>query len=998
MPVIPPACRRTIFALLMSTLPLFAQTATRDLQPADPAALWATTNSQVEATTEGDQVVYRWHLQAGQSAALDIRDDHELLRQMRYYDYAGFEFRIASGSIGDANFDVLGHVSGARQYKIHNFQVAVRTTERGVWHQRYYELARPNWFPWDDPDGAGTDAFMHFTALALEPNTVIEIRGLHLARAVIRLKPDFETPITWPILSTNNNNDAIYTLTHHIQNMANRAVGITATVISTHTHFQPTITTGKLKSTTNTVTAENIKNGKTAAFTVTATMSAAAIAATPELYAEPLVIAFTVPDQPDVRVLWRGNLVRPLSPNVNRQIILQAAEVSEIRSHIQTDEALAKALGAPATLKKADEFVSKELIRIPGGHYHPGNSWIGDWRPGDRMPEAVNTKTGETQFDTKIASKTWKEYMNHTGGALNALAYAYLYTGDETYAKQAIKLFSLYGLQYQELSWASFFEPPWSDGPAILSSTRVALSSSYGSNWYFKSHALLLSAIADSPSWDEETRQQVYTGFVVPYATEIAKFAGGISNMTDITNTNLLLMGLAMRDATMVHYALYSDPGLGRRLYDITPDGFSSEGRPLNYHFAAMAEYLPAFVYLNNANLKADIPRENLLAAVRMPYQRATLTGLVPTTGDNGRGTYVAATPYADLLLSIFPDEDWLRTIGRGSTVPAKLAAWRDPANKATGDWKSLLETKPTLFADAGYAILRTGDTAEEQLMVTLDYGRNPMHAHLDRNTISLNAFGSLYTQGPGSLYNVGRGGMTRGEDKRIDSFGGHGSLGQNVVLVDQLDQEPAVGTLLAWQVTPEQQVVVAKVPGIRPGVDHTRAVVLVDGLVVLIDRVTSADSHTYDWVYHNFGEVALNDGWSGTALTEPLARTANYENLVDPQRLKGPGGNLLLTWTVDEKARLNLWQVVGGSSETYLATTGLNNQQTKVIPAPTPSLLHRQTGKTAVWLTVLEPWTEGPTVSRIEAVGDAGIRILRADQPALELSLDALIKAGIAD
>jgi hypothetical protein len=109
-----------------------AQTDTVDLLPADPGAMWTATNSRVDPAVGDGGVTYRWHLEAGQTATLSVRQDHELLPRLRHYDYAGFEFRIAAGSIGDAKFDMLGHVSGPRQYKIHNWQMAVRTTGVGA--------------------------------------------------------------------------------------------------------------------------------------------------------------------------------------------------------------------------------------------------------------------------------------------------------------------------------------------------------------------------------------------------------------------------------------------------------------------------------------------------------------------------------------------------------------------------------------------------------------------------------------------------------------------------------------------------------------------------------------------------------------------------------------------------------------------------------------------------------------------------------------------------
>jgi hypothetical protein len=958
-----------------------------------PEALWAAENSRFEATVGESGTVLRWHLEAGQSSTLALRPESGLLAQLRHYDYARFELRIASGEVANFNLRMLGHVSGPRQYKVHDWQVAILTTARGLWHPRCFELARPNWFPWDNADGEGTDALFQFQALALAPGTVVELRGLTLTRAVIRLKPDFHPPITWPVLTRDATGNAVLTLRHHVQNMANRPLAIEAEIASAHPRFQVAVAFGEkadAAAATRAVTP-TLKNGATAVFTVTATLPADAVAATPELYAEALQLRFRPAGEPQSELWWRGELVRPLSDTVRAQVILAPESVALIREHLPDDAALAKALGSPAILAGADAFLKKELLRIPGGHAHVRNNWIEPWRPGERMPEAVNTETGERQFDTGIAKTTWKEYLGTRGRALEHLATAYLFTGDERYARKAVDLLLLYARQYAELSWGNLFEPPWCDGPPILTSSRVAGTSTYGTNWHFKDHCRLLAAIAESPSWSEEERRVIYLGFVLPYATELMKFPGGISNMTDVTNRNLLLLGLVFRDAGLVRAALFSDAGLLPRLLDLTPDGFSSEGRPLNYHRAAMAEYLPSLAYLAQAHLEVDFPRERLLAAVRMPYRRATLAGLVPNSGDCGRGFSVGPSSEAHGLLDMFPGEAWLYDIGRGDTIPAQLRAWRTgkaPDPKAAA---ALLETTPTLFADAGLAILRQGGTAAEQVMATLDYGRNTMHAHLDRNTLTLSAFGHLYSHGPGTLYNVGSGGMTRVSDPKLGSFCGGGSLGQNVILIDRQNQRPAIGERLAWHVSPERQVVAARVPALAPGVDHTRALVLSRGIVVVLDRVSADRERLVDFVYHNFGEQRPGDGWTAEPEAGLLGATANYANLVDPHRLRG-SGPVRLQWQVAETAHLALWQLPPPGATAYTAVTGMNNPQKKIIPDRAPSLITRAQGQTLNFLTVLEPHRGQPRVTGVEPVGSDGLLVRFADGPDLRLTLDELL------
>ena len=231
---------------------------------------------------------------------------------------------------------------------------------------------------------------------------------------------------------------------------------------------------------------------------------------------------------------------------------------------------------------------------LTGGSIDSGRE---NWRE-RRLP-----KPGFARLARLWPIRSGREYLGQSGRATENLGLAYAITGDEKYAAKAVDLMDLYAQQYGSLDWSGGFEGPWSNGPVTLSASRTAASSAYGSNWFFRLHMKMLGLINESPSFTPEARDRIYKGFVRPYATELMKFRGGISNMTDITNTNLLTLGLVFNDANLVQFALNSEPGLISRLADIDSDGFSSEGRPPNYHTAAMDEYFPAMALLHNSGL-----------------------------------------------------------------------------------------------------------------------------------------------------------------------------------------------------------------------------------------------------------------------------------------------------------------------------------------------------------------------------------------------------------
>lgn len=941
---------------------------------------WAVVNGEIEEGTVDGTAILRWKPTAGQRASLALPPSQPVSAKLRSFDRMAFEFRLVSGRLDALDFQALGHVSGARAGKMHQWHLAFRTTPRGIWLAREVNFQRPEWFPWDKPDGQ--EALFEFSALAAEPGTIVEFRNLRLTAERLVVKPFFEMPITWPERHDDPDGSVSYAMNVPVLNNSGHPVEITAEVVSRHKQFSVSVEPLSQKAGT----------GETVSFSVRARMEAAALRETPELFTELLELRFRDAADAVPPSDFTMRVVRPLSPGLRTQFVVSPEDREFLRARFQAkDPAFLKLFQSDKILAEAERFLNVRQEKIPEGHAHPDNRWPvvpGTTPPlryelGTFMPEIVNPQTGAREAYTPLAGAVWKEYLGYSGRATENLGLAYLLTGEEKYADKAVELFRLYARMYPLLEWRNPGEPSWSNGPAILTASRVARSSTYGTNRYFRWHMLLLAMIADSPSLTPEVRAEIYRGFVLPYATELLKASGGISNMTDMTNHNLLVLGLVFNDAPLVWHAVQSDTGLASRLKDLDAEGFSSEGRPINYHLAAMQEYLPAISYIRNSGLPVNLPTENLLAAVRMPYERANLAGTVPNAGDCGRGIQLGPTALADELVALFPEEDWLLDCGKSSTLAAKIRRLGKGAEPRKSGWENLLDSQPKVFREAGFAILRSGTTAATQIMATLDFGASPMHGHMDRNQFTLSAFGRILSHGPGTLYNAGSGRIIRQEDPRLKAFCGSGSLGQNVILVDGKDQLPASGSLLAWGDRPDHQFVTARVEGIAPGVSHVRTVILREGLVILLDQVDSADEHTYDFVYHNFGTLHLPENWKSSPVEIPLGTTAHFEDLVEPRSLQGTGP-LALRWELPgltgKPAKsgaysgpiyVALRQIAPPGAQHYSAFTGMNNPNTGETPASTPTLITRVRAKSATFLTLLEPSKDSPVSLSLE--GQAG-------------------------
>lgn len=1028
------ACLLTSCLFATLTPQVKAQPATLpDLVPllANPDSLFAISNGSITADPKNPGV-YQWRVPAGQTSTLALKADFtppsfgqsatqnfgQLLPLLRQYEKFNLEFRIASGSINNLSLESLGIVSGPRSYKQAQWDLAIFTTAKNQWHHRVLDLARPSWLPWDDKDGLGRGPIFEIKAMALEPDTLIELRGMSFAKDLIRIKPDFESPITWPQLTRHDDGSATYVITQYLQNTAGKPATITATIGDQPEGYETGVFQGNnapklpLAEYPKELTLDELGPGKSTTIHVVAHLTASQLKNLPELATSKLAIAFSAQDI--APVTWRTTLTRPLAGDIKRQVLVAEGDVAAVRQAIEKKDAgVLKALKIDQIIQGGDELAAKEFLALPRSQAHVRNNWLGDWRVADRMPEVVNIKTGEKEFGSFLAGRTWKEYLGHRGQACENLALAYLYTGDENYAQAATRLFTLYAQQYEELGWANLNDAPWSDNVATLNASRTGISSSYGSNWYFKGHARLLSAITGSKAWTPELQQKIYRGFVLPYATELMKFPGPISNMADITNHNVLLLGLVFDDANLVNWALNNDAGVLKRLNDINDEGFSSEGRTITYHLAGLTESIPSLGYAVRSGLNIKLPVNRLTAALAMPFERAALNGIIPSYGDAARGLRATPNSLADDVLELAPNEKWLADIGQGSSVPMILSNQRPSPNA----WKQKLQTTPKLYREAGLAILRTGETSDDQIMATLDWGRSVFHSHLDRNQITLQAFGKIFSQGPGSLYNVGSGGITRSKDPKLNSFAGSGSLSHNVIMVDQLDQTPAYGNLLAWNDEATMQLAISHVDAIAPGVGHTRALILTEKIIVMLDRIQSDESHTYDFIYHNLGSLTPGKNWTITPLDIPLGSTANYPNLIDLSAAKSSDGKaspIHLIWDLTQNilpakpvrknaapaetepspvVKLDLWQLNASDGRFYTATTGLNNTDNGNMPDTAPSLLQRVQGKTGFFATILEPNKGSSRIKSVSPAGSDGVTIQFTDGKSLTLNLDTLVK-----
>jgi hypothetical protein len=192
-----------------------------------------------------------------------------------------------------------------------------------------------------------------------------------------------------------------------------------------------------------------------------------------------------------------------------------------------------------------------------------------------------------------------------------------------------------------------------------------------------------------------------------------------------------------------------------------------------------------------------------------------------------------------------------------------------------------------------------------------------------------------------------------------------HGSwyrqtFAHNTVCVDEQSQKPTTGKLELTHFTPEIVVAQASSDDAYPGVLLRRRVAVFDGLVLDVFETSSGEEHTYDYLYHNFGN--LRPGLDTVSRDEPLAKGAGYQHMADVRSASTSGD-----WSATfEQEGANVRTIMLGEDGTDLFFgEGVANNP----PVPCPMFVARRRGKATQFATLIEPYRDQPTVTGFRQV-----------------------------
>jgi len=290
------------------------------------------------------------------------------------------------------------------------------------------------------------------------------------------------------------------------------------------------------------------------------------------------------------------------------------------------------------------------------------------------------------------------------------------------------------------------------------------------------------------------------------------------------------------------------------------------------YDFYALQKYWDIYVYSTKYNQRISKDYEKRISAminyatyILQPNQHPPIIGASLDTQIHDKDEYAE-------MAKLSPSFEYALTQGKKGKTPASTSV---------------------NFTDTGQAIMRSGWTKNNftnQTQVILNYGPYlTQHSQLNSLSIQLYSGGLSLLPGPG-LYTYNPGAMH-------DYFNGTSS--QNTVLVDGNDQEQGTGYSGKFVTKPGYSSASAA-NQLNQGVTQERQVTLIgSNLVILIDKLSSNSTHTYQQIFHLFpgahyssnGLTAVGQGKNSKQRISISQMLPNGVKLYDAYNLRYPGG-----------------------------------------------------------------------------------------------------------
>ena len=431
------------------------------------------------------------------------------------------------------------------------------------------------------------------------------------------------------------------------------------------------------------------------------------------------------------------------------------------------------------------------------------------------------------------------------------LGLAYRLTGEGKYAESAVDILRAYGDKYLEYPIHNVQGDPGGSGAHVLSQTLDEAIWLISMAWAY-------DLVADSPALGDADRIAIEHGLLRPAAQLIGRNHAGQSNWQSWHNAALAAVGFELEDPVLVAQAMLDESnGFEFQMtHSVSADGFWYEGS-WGYHFFA----LHAHQYLAEMAVRAGLDpygQSGLRAMFSAPLEFSMPDLTLPPFNDSGTVNLVSQDYVYESAYNRYRDQHYAAVLGHRARRREALF-WG--AEEVPQGARPTLGS--TLFPDAGYAVLRSGGSGagrpapsesagSQEVYAALDFGpHGGWHGHFDKLGFVLQARGTVMAVDPGTQS------YAAPTHKTWDKV----TVAHNTVVVDERTQDEATGHLHRFAALPGLSMAAADAGDAAPGADLLRTLLVSPEYVLDRFRVRTddEDEHTFDWLYHGFGQLSTD-------------------------------------------------------------------------------------------------------------------------------------------
>jgi hypothetical protein len=555
--------------------------------------------------------------------------------------------------------------------------------------------------------------------------------------------------------------------------------------------------------------------------------------------------------------------------------------------------------------------------------------------------EHVCPQCQKTYTDERTAQAYRTLLHDRANAAALQLGWAYVYTGDERFAREVRRILLKYADDYagypkRRDRWG---REGWL---ARLGGRRYSqsLDEAVGILSLAKAYDLTRTAAA----WDEKARRHVETDFFRATADTLLFANLDINNHQTWYNAGLMALASVLGDAQLVDRVLTMRGGYRDQLQrSMGGDGLWYEGSMAYHNYA-----LQAMIEIVDAGRRLGLPlheEPRFKAMLLAPLKCAYPNGQFPAINDSDPSTIDSFGPSFLWGWRTYSDERLARAYAGSDRQKLSLLLGTDAQPGP------IVEPKPENLADAGLAVLRRGRGADAACLM-LDYGpHGGGHGHYDKLNIVLFASGREWLLDPGRLTY---------SHKEYKTWVKH-TAAHNTVTLGGRSQSATTGKLLWFDAQDAYCACAAESDGAYADAKLTRYLLLADAMLVDVFEVETEQATQIDWFAHAISQALEPVGERRQGEPAVPGSEDGYPHLTNAQ-VWDVAGATQWDFIAGPKQRLRLW-LAGADREKIFNCTGIGYST----DAKVPCLIRRREGKMTRFISVYDLSADAGFVKRVK-------------------------------